>query len=56
MLGFQPSDALPDLVEPFVRAGAGQPVVELRQGGLEAGGETLDDAPLLVGPLLGVAV
>ena len=40
----------------FVRAGAGQPVVELRQGGLEAGGETLDDAPLLVGPLLGVAV
>ena len=49
MLGFQPSDALPDLVEALVRAGTRQPVVELRQGGLEAGGETLDDAPLLLG-------
>ena len=56
MLGFQPSDALPDLVEALVRAGTRQPVVEFRQGGLEAGGETLDDAPLLLGPLLGVAV
>ena len=56
MLGLQSSDALPDLVEPLVRSRAGQPVVELRQGGLEAGGETLDDAALLLGPLLGVAV
>ena len=30
--------------------------MELGQGGLEAGGETLDDASLLLGPLLGVAV
>ena len=37
-------------------AGARQPLVELGQGGLEAGGETLDDGPLLVGALLGVAV
>ena len=56
MLGLQSPDALPDLVEALVRAGARQPVVELRQGGLEAGGETLDDAPLLLGPLLGVAL
>ena len=31
-------------------------LVELRQCGLEARGETLDDAPLLFGTLLGVAV
>ena len=36
--------------------GARQPLVELGQGGLEAGGETLDDASFLLGPLLGVAV
>ena len=56
VLGFQPPDALPDLVEPLVGAGARQPVVELRQGGLEAAGETLDDGSLLLGPLLGVTV
>ena len=39
VFGLQSSDALPDLVEPLVRSRAGQPVVELRQGGLEAGGE-----------------
>ena len=56
MLCFQAPDALPDLAEALVGAGAGQPVVELGQGGLEAGGETLDDAPFLLGPLFRVAV
>ena len=56
MLRLQSPDALPHLVEPFVGAGARQPLVELGQGGLEAGGETLDDASFLLGPRLGVAV
>ena len=36
MLRLQSPDALPHLVEPFVGAGARQPLVELGQGGLEA--------------------
>ena len=56
MLRLQPPDALPHLVEPLVGAGPRQPFVELGQGRLEAGGETLDDAPLLLGPFFGVAV
>ena len=44
------------LAEALVGAGAGQPVVEHGQGGLEAGGGPLDDGLLLVGPFLGVAV
>ena len=56
MLGSQSPDALPDLSEALVGAGARQPLVERGQGGLEAGGGPLDDGPLLVGPLFGVAV
>ena len=56
MLCFQSPDALPDLAEALVGFGARQPVVELGQGRLEAGGETLDDAAFLLGPLLRVAV
>ena len=36
--------------------GRASPSLSLVKGGLEAGGETLDDAPLLLGALLGVAV
>ena len=56
VLGFEAPDALPDLWEALVGAGARQPVVELGEGGFEAGGETLDDAAFLLGALLGVAV
>ena len=56
MPGFQSPDALPDLAESLVGAGAGQPLVERGQGGLEAGGGPLDDGLLLVAPFLGVAV
>ncbi len=56
VFGLQAADALPDLGDALVGAGAGEPVVELREGVLEAGGGALDDAALLRGPLLGVAV
>ena len=56
MLGSQSPNALPDLSEALVGAGARQPLVERGQRGLEAGGGPLNDGPLLVGPLFGVAV
>ena len=56
VFGFQAADALPDLGDSLVGAGASESVVERCEGGLEAGGGALDDAALLLGPLLGVAV
>ena len=51
-----PADALPDPVEPLAGAWPLEPVVELVQLGLEARGEAVRDAPLLLRPRLGVAV
>ena len=56
VLCFQAPDALPDLGEALVGAGARQPVVEFGERGLEAGSEALDDASFLLRSLLGVAV
>ena len=53
---FEPTDALPDLVEAFVGARFGEPFGELGERVLEAFGEALDDAAFLGGALLGEAV
>ena len=55
-LSFEPTDALPDLVESFLGAGLGEPFGELGERVLEAFGEALDDTALLGGALLGEAV
>ena len=55
-LSFEPTNALPDLVEVFLGTRFGQPFGELGQCVLEAFGEALDDAALLGGAFLGKAV